>query len=131
MKKEKGFSLIELLIAVAIVGIIAKIAYPSYLENVRQAKRKEAEAALISLANALEMWRMQNGGSYNANSPTAAGLISATVPVDHARTATYNLSISAVAANTYTLSAAPIQSDPTCGTLTLDQAGTKLPANCW
>ena len=131
MKKEKGFSLIELLIAVAIVGIIAKIAYPSYLENVRQAKRKEAEAALISLANALEMWRMQNGGKYDANSPTAASLLSATVPVDHARTATYNLSISAVAANTYTLSAAPIQSDPTCGTLTLDQAGTKLPANCW
>lgn len=53
-KKVRGFTLIELMIAVAILGIIAAIAYPSYLDQVRKSKRSEARSALMQAANRQE-----------------------------------------------------------------------------
>lgn len=134
--KAKGFSLIELLIAVAIVGIIAKIAYPSYLEHIQKARRSQAEAALISLANALEMYKMQNGGKYTAGTdPTAAGLLSDQVPVSGGGTKIYSLAITTVTTSTYLLTATPVQTDSKCGNLTYTQAGVKAAStgatDCW
>ncbi|MCX7086926.1 MAG: type IV pilin protein [Methylococcales bacterium] len=138
--KPRGFTLIELLITVAIIGIIASVAYPSYIENIRQSKRKEAEAALVSFANAMEMWRMQNNSSYLGAGTTpdtgAPTVFSAYSPVSGpAAKKVYDLEITAATATTYTLSAklATGQTDATCGTLTLNNTGTKTPttAGCW
>ena len=54
MFTTKGFSLIELMIAVAIVGILAGIAYPSYQESVRDSRRADAKGALLGFANSME-----------------------------------------------------------------------------
>ena len=58
--KNKGFTLIELMVAIAIVGILAAIAYPSYVDSVRKARRADAQAALTEVAQKLEAYYAKN-----------------------------------------------------------------------
>lgn len=127
MKKTKGFTLIELMIVVAIIGILAAIAYPSYQDSVRKSRRGDCAGALAGLANAMERYFTINNTYVGATLGTAAGdIYTNQCPVDGG-TATYNLSISAAAATTYIIQAAPTgaQSGDTCGSLTLTNTGVK------
>lgn len=60
MRTQRGFSLMELMIVVAIVGILASVAYPSYLDSVRKGKRAEARAALMNLMQQQERYMTQH-----------------------------------------------------------------------
>ncbi len=60
LKKQNGFTLIELMVAVAIVGILASIALPNYTEYVKRASRAEAAAALLDAANKEEQFFVDN-----------------------------------------------------------------------
>lgn len=66
--RSGGFSLIELMIAVAIVGILAGVAYPSYQDHVRKGKRAEARAALMNLLQQQERYMTQQN-TYLAFAP--------------------------------------------------------------
>ncbi len=130
MKKQNGFNLIELMIVVAIVGIIAAIAYPSYQEQIRKSRRAECSGAVTSLSSTMEQYFTVNNtylGAADSGSNTGAPAIYVTTcPVD-GDVATYNLTISAATASTYTLQAAPtgVQTYDKCGTLTLTNTGLK------
>ncbi|MGZ8945138.1 MAG: type IV pilin protein [Methylococcaceae bacterium] len=128
--KSRGFTLIELMIAVAIVGILASIAIPSYRQYITKGKRAEAQGALVTFANAMEQWRLQNGsycGAAGANCGIGSPLttvFSSVVPISGGTT-TYNLTISAVAATTYTLTATPTGSQTADGALNITSTGQK------
>lgn len=137
---QAGFTLIELMITVAIIGILVSIAYPSYQESVMKSRRADAQGALLGFANAMERYFTVNNSSYlgagaaggNTGTPT---IFSATSPVNGG-TPYYNLTINAATANTYTLNAAPTgaQTGDRCGTLTLTGTGVRGPTNpadCW
>ncbi|MEN9756582.1 MAG: hypothetical protein RL755_769 [Pseudomonadota bacterium] len=126
--KQMGFTLVELLIALTIVGILTSIAYPHYVQYIQKAKRAEAQATLLSLASAMEQWRLENNNEYtNATLGTGATAIFANqVPVNSGATKTYSLSVVADK-TTYTLTATPVlpQDADECGTLTLNSTGIK------
>ncbi|MBI3772293.1 MAG: prepilin-type N-terminal cleavage/methylation domain-containing protein [Gammaproteobacteria bacterium] len=122
-RRTKGFTLIELMIAVAIVAILAAIAYPSYVSQVQQARRADAQGALVSLSNAMERYFAANN-TYVGAALGAGGIFSSTVPIDGG-TPTYNLSITAVTANTYTLQAAPVGAQAGNGNVRLTSTGIK------
>ncbi len=60
IKSKRGFTLIELMIVVAVVGILAAIAYPSYIDSVRKAHRADGKAALLNAAQKMEAYYARN-----------------------------------------------------------------------
>ena len=133
MKKHAGFTLIEVMIVVAIVAILASIALPSYNEYVARAKRADAQGALSGLALAMERFFTQNNtycGSDDAGvvgtcvNNDAPGIFSNQVPLDGG-SAYYNLTISLVTQVTYTLTATRTggMAADKCGDFTLTNTG--------
>lgn len=130
-KRSRGFTLMELMITVAIVGILAAIAYPSYQDYVRRAARADAQADMLEVAQWLER-RYTAANSYVF--PTPPGLpITQTPRVGAAR---YNLTaVVPAGGQTFTLTATPAgaQVGDVCGTMTVNQLGatTSAGADCW
>ncbi len=134
-----GFTLVEMMIVVAIIGILAAIAYPAYTSQMQKTRRTNCEAGLMQLASAMERDFSKNGNSYR--DILAAGVFApATCPVDGGSAPTYNLSIGGFNATntTYLLTATPIgaQAGDSCGNLTLTNLLQKGQANgtvatCW
>tara|TARA_Y100000766_G_scaffold172347_1_gene147920 strand:+ start:644 stop:1024 length:381 start_codon:yes stop_codon:yes gene_type:complete len=125
--KSHGFTLIELMIVVIIMGLLASIAYPAYQEQVMKTRRAEGQSALLHLATAIEHYYTVNLSYSGATSPSVLG---------HSATSTnghYTLTISDLSDTTYTLSATPAgaQAGDSCGVLTLNQAFVQTPTNCW
>ena len=124
MKKDlSGFTLIELMIAIALIGILSSIAYPSYIQHLVKARRGIAQAELLSFSNAMEQFYIQNSSNY-LDSGSAPNVYPTTVTIDG--NDMYTLSVAATA-STYTITATPKSgtSQASDGTLTLTNTGAR------
>lgn len=101
-QQEAGFTLIELMMAVAIIGILLAIAIPNYQTYLRKTVCEDAKATLTGAANVMERFRAQNN-TYNGADLGAY----ANSPVDGA-SKHFQIAISASDASSYSLTATPI-----------------------
>jgi type IV pilus assembly protein PilE len=140
----RGFTLIELMITVAIIGILAAVAYPAYTGSILKGRRAEARAALMELLQQQERYLTQTGsymtfaaGATGANGTTRAGsgqtIAFRTTSGTSATNSAYDLAAAACPAASgalalnecVELSAVPRRADADAGTLTLRSTGLR------
>ena len=119
-KASRGFTLIEMMIVVVILGILASIAFPSYQEHVRRGYRAEGQAFLNDVAARQERYASQNHAYITAVSEDNLKKLGITADSPTER---YTLTLAAT--NGYTLTAPPTFTDPKCGNLTLNASGVR------
>lgn len=133
VRNSSGFTLIELMIVVAIVGILAAVALPAYQKHILKAHRAEAKSFMLNVAQLQQQYLLDARAYASSISALNTSTPSTISPY-------YTVSINAPASQppTFIISAVPVtnssQAADSCGTLTIDQAGTKSSSsgsNCW
>lgn len=127
--RRRGFTLIELMITVAIIAILAAIAYPSYQDQVRKGRRADAKSVMLDLTQQLER-RYTTDRDYT----NLTAVCGQSVPSPTTGTARYQVS-TVCTPSAYTVTATPqdTQASDACGTMTINTIGTRTPATlgCW
>ena len=134
VKKQLGFTLVELMIVVVVLGILSMVAIPAYNDNVMKGRRADAKSTLTTAASRMEQYFMDNK-SYTTDM-TKLGYGSPAASTD----GYYVLSAAACGggsiATCYVLTAtpgtgSPQKDDSKCPSLTLNYMGTRAPTSCW
>jgi len=136
-RRERGFTLIELMVTVAIVAVLAAIAYPSYLSHVIRANRAAAQGYMLEVSN-LQQRYLLDARAYAADLAT----LNSTPPPNVS--SNYDVTTAPKAGTTppgFTVTATPrgnqLAKDTACATMTLDEAGAKTASGtggvsaCW
>ena len=135
MRRQKGLTLVELMVVVAVMAIIATVAYPLYTAQVQKSRRADAKIALEMVAAAQERFFTLNG-TYAA---TLSSLdVSPDIQGGASNEGYYDISVNRTAADQFTVTADidsgdAQASDSGCAQFTLNQVGAKgaTSANCW
>jgi type IV pilus assembly protein PilE len=137
LARVRGFTLIELMVTVAIVGILAAIAYPSYTSYIVRSNRSAAQGYMLELSS-LQQRYLLDARTYAADLATLNSSVPSHVSSNY--TVTTPLKTGTTLPG-FTVTATPIGTqlarDTACGTLTIDEAGAKTAsgsrgvAGCW
>ena len=126
MKKHAGFTLIELMITVVIIGILGAIAYPTYQTHLLKGRRSAAQTHLMDISQKQQQYLLDA----RAYAPDLATL---SISTPSTVTPYYTITVAAVAGTppTFTVTATPIGTQVSDGVLTIDNAGAKTPSDKW
>jgi len=127
-RRRNGFTLIELMITVAVVAILTAIAYPAYTQFIIRSKRSAAQAQMMDIATRQQQYLMANRGYADKAALTSSGYA---LPAEVAANYTYDVVADNSAMPKYTITFTPSGSQASDGDLTLTSEGVKLPAKKW
>lgn len=130
--RHSGFTLVELMIVVVVVGILGAVAFPSYQDHLRKGRRAATQAYLMDLAMRQQQYLIDN----RSYATTASALGYTTVPTDVSSYYTAAITTADGPPPTFSIAATPqgTQASDSCGTLSINSAGTKSSSsgtNCW
>ena len=134
-RASHGFTLIELMVAVAIVGILAAVAYPSFMSQIRKSRRSDAVVAMTQIQQVQERWRANN----STYASTLTGLSISSTSANGYYTMEILSGASAPTATRYYITATAVSGktqtgDTGCATLTAtveNGTPTYTPSSCW
>lgn len=120
---SSGFTLIEVMIVVVIIGILAAIAYPLYVDQVQRSHRSTAQSELLAYAQAMERCFTTERDYQECTNVYAPDI----------DTDRYAVEVGETGSGSFVISAEPIgpQADDDCGTMTINQRGATAPDDCW
>jgi type IV pilus assembly protein PilE len=127
-RRTGGFTLIELMITVAIVAILAAVALPSYRQYVVRSKRSAAQAQMMDIANRQQQFLLANRNYADKTALTASGYA---LPAEVNSNYSYDIVLTTTGVPGYTLTLTPIGGQTGDGALTLNSDGVKTPAEKW
>ena len=126
--KQHGFTLIELMITVAIIGILAAVAYPSYTSYIIKGNRAAAKAQMLNIANRQQQFMLANRAYATKAMLTTSGYA---LPTEVSTKYSYSITLGTGAVPGYLITFTAIGNQASDGDLTINSEGVKTPPNKW
>jgi type IV pilus assembly protein PilE len=128
VRASRGFTLIELMVVVAIVALLAMVALPSYQKQVIKGNRAAAQAEMMDIANRQQQFFLANRAYADKTTLEASGY---SLPAAVARNYSYDIDVGTGTVPTFTVEFEAIGSQESDGDLSLNSAGVKTPPGKW
>lgn len=128
MHRRNGFTLIELMITVAIVAILAAVALPNYSQYVIRSKRSAAQAEMMNIANREQQYLLAQRVYADKTALTAGGYV---LPANVAAGYDWSVTVATSGPPTFTITFTAIAGQQSDGNLSLDSNGVKTPGAKW
>lgn len=127
-KRNRGFTLIELVVAMMICAILASLAIPSYRTHIVRSRRTAAQAAMMDITVREQQFMVANRAYVNHTGLASSGYA---LPTDVAQYYALTIDLPAGTVPTFTITMTPTGAQASDGAITLDSQGVRLPATKW